>query len=214
MNREEMVEKILRGYGSIGNDTPINSAYPIFSEIPQRPFDPEKAKFHFKKPGHNESIVLRTSEVAFPGAVDAAQLYQASCAKAGIKLEVRREPGDGYWTQVWNKQPFSMTYWEGRAVQDQMYSTAYVSGADWNETKFNYPKFDQMVVAARGELNVDKRKAIYHDIALIVNEEGGSLIPMFNDTIAAIGGRVGGWVKNPNMEMMGYMAASECWLEA
>jgi peptide/nickel transport system substrate-binding protein len=214
MNREEMVEKILRGYGSIGNDTPINSAYPIFSEIPQRPFDPEKAKFHFKKSGHNESIVLRTSEVAFPGAVDAAQLYQASCAKAGIKLEVRREPGDGYWTQVWNKQPFSMTYWEGRAVQDQMYSTAYVSGADWNETKFNYPKFDQMVVAARGELNVDKRKAIYHDIALIVNEEGGSLIPMFNDTIAAIGGRVGGWVKNPNMEMMGYMAASECWLEA
>ena len=30
INREEMVEKILRGYGSVGNDMPINAAYPLF----------------------------------------------------------------------------------------------------------------------------------------------------------------------------------------
>jgi peptide/nickel transport system substrate-binding protein len=214
MDRQEMVDKILRGYGSVGNDTPINAAYPLYSEIPQRSFDPEKAKFHYKKSGHNDTIVLRSADVAFPGAVDAAQLFQASCAKAGIKLEVKREPGDGYWTEVWNKQPFSMSYWEGRPVQDQMYSTAYISGADWNETKFSNPKFDQLVIAARGELDTTKRKAMYRDIAVLVSNEGGTIVPMFNDTIAATGPKVGGWVKNPNMEMMGYMAASECWLAA
>ena len=52
-------------------------------------------------------MLLRTSDVAFPGAVDAAQLYQQSAAKAGITIEVKREPGDGYWSEVWNKQPFS-----------------------------------------------------------------------------------------------------------
>ncbi len=73
-------------------------------------------------------MLLRTSDVAFPGAVDAAQLYQQSAAKAGITIEVKREPGDGYWSEVWNKQPFSMSYWTGRPTQDQVYSIAYLKG--------------------------------------------------------------------------------------
>ncbi len=126
MDREEMVEKILLGYGSVGNDFPINAAYPLFPDgIEQRIYDPDKAAFHYKKSGHSGSVLLRTSDVAFPGAVDAAQLYQQSCAKAGITIEVKREPGDGYWSEVWNKQPFSTSYWGGRPTQDQMYSTAY-----------------------------------------------------------------------------------------
>ncbi len=214
MDRKEMLDKLLRGYGAIGNDFPINAGYALFSELPQRPFDTDKAAFHYKKSGHNEPILLRTSEVAFPGAVDAAQLYQATCAKAGIKIEVRREPGDGYWSNVWNKQPFSTSYWGGRAVQDQLYSTAYITGADWNDTRFFNPAFDKMVVAARGELNQAKRKQIYKDMALIVHNEGGVIVPMFNDTIDGVGAKVGGWVKNPNNELMGGWAASECRLEA
>ena len=213
MDRKEMLDKILRGYGSIGNDFPINAAYPFFSELPQRPFDTDKAAFHYKKSGHNDSILLRTSEVAFPGAVDAAQLYQSTCAKAGIKIEVKREPGDGYWSNVWNKQPFCTAYWGARAVQDQIYSTAYMSGADWNDTRFFNPKFDQMVIAARGELNKDKRKQIYKDMAMLVHEEGGVILPMFNDTIDFTGPKVRGWVKNDNNEQMNGRAASECWVE-
>lgn len=213
VNRKEMVEKILRGYGSVGNDFPINSSYPLFSELPQREYDPDKASFHFKKSGFNDTVVLRTSDVAFTGAVDAAQLFQASASKAGIKMEVKREPGDGYWTEVWNKQPFCASYWGGRAVQDQMYSTAYISGADWNETKFANPKFDQLVTAARGELNESKRRSMYKAIALIQQEEGGLICPMFNDVVEATGPKVRGWNKNPNQEMMNGMAGAECWLE-
>ena len=77
INREEMVEKILRGYGSVGNDMPINAAYPLFDDaIPQRVFDMEKAAAHYKASGHDGSpIILRTADGAFPGAVDAAQLF-------------------------------------------------------------------------------------------------------------------------------------------
>ena len=81
--------------------------------------------------------------------MEAAQLYQATCAKAGIKIEIKREPGDGYWSQVWNKQPFCTAYCGGRAVQDQIYSTAYMSKADWNDSRFFNPKFDQLVIAGK-----------------------------------------------------------------
>ncbi len=212
MDREELLDKILRGYGSVGNDIPVNEAYPLFTPLEQRKFDPDKAAEYYKKSGHSGSILLRTSDVAFPGAVDAAQLYQQSCAKAGIQIEIKREPGDGYWSEVWNKKPFSLSYWGGRSTQDQMYSTAYLSTADWNDTRFKRDDFDKMILAARGELDEAKRKAIYHDMAVIMRDEGGLIVPFFNQFIDATGPRVAGYVKNPAAELMDGYALSECWV--
>jgi peptide/nickel transport system substrate-binding protein len=215
MNRQEMVDKILQGYGSVGNDFPINAAYPLFSDdVEQREYDPDKAAFHFKKSGHDGSVLLRTSDVAFPGAVDAAQLYQQSAKAAGIDIEVKREPGDGYWSEVWNAQPFCTSYWGGRPVQDQMYSTAYLSGADWNDTKFFNETFDNIIISARAELDDAKRKAMYRDAAVLLRDEGGLILPMFNDFIDAISENVGGWIKDPNSGMMGDLALVKCWLNA
>lgn len=214
MNREEMVEKVLRGYGSVGNDIPINSAYPLFDEtIPQRPFDLDKAAEHYKASGHDGSpIILRVSDVAFPGAVDAASLFQQTAQKAGIPLELKREPGDGYWSEVWNKQPFCASYWGGRPIQDQMYSTAYLSTADWNDTKFRNETFDRLLVEARAELDVEKRKALYSQMAYIVRDEGGLLLPMFNNFLDARAVTIQGWESNPNGDMMNDQAAIKCWM--
>ena len=215
MNREDMVEKILRGYGSVGNDFPINAAYPLFSDdIEQRTYDPDKAAFHFKKSGHDGPVLLRTSDVAFPGAVDAAQLYQQSCAKAGITIDVKREPGDGYWSEVWNKQPFCESYWGGRPTQDQMYSTAYISTADWNDTRFLRPEFDQLIMQARAELDETKRKAMYRDAAVMVRDEGGLILPMFNDFIDASSDKVMGYEPHPAAELMDGYALAKCWIAA
>ncbi|MEZ5778007.1 MAG: ABC transporter substrate-binding protein [Paracoccaceae bacterium] len=213
IDRQEMVDKILAGYGSIGNDFPINTSYPLFdASIPQREFDLEKAAEHYKKSGHDGSpIVLRTADGAFPGAVDAAQLFQESAAKAGIPLEIKREPNDGYWSEVWNKQPFCASYWGGRPVQDQMYSTAYLSSADWNDTRFFDPHFDEVIMQARGELDATKRKALYTEAAMLVRDEGGAIIPMFNDFISAYNEQVAGWTNNPNQDMMNGLAGVLCW---
>lgn len=214
LNREQMLQQILLGYGRVGNDTPINTAYPLFTEMEQREYDPEQAAFHYKKSGHEGPILLRTSDVAFPGAVDAAQLYQQSAAAAGITLQIQREPGDGYWSEVWNVQPFSASYWGGRPTQDQMYSTAYYSKADWNDTRFFRDDFDNMLLAARAELDETKRRQIYADMGTIVRDEGGVIVPMFNDFIDATGPNVGGWVPDGNQEMMGGYALQKCWLSA
>jgi peptide/nickel transport system substrate-binding protein len=209
-----MVAKILRGYGTVGNDTPVNKAYPLFMEMEQRAYDPEKAAFHYKKSGHSGPILLRTSDVAFPGAVDAAQLYQQSAAKAGITLELKREPGDGYWSDVWNKKPFCATYWAGKPTQDQVYTNSYISTSDWNDSHFYRKDFDSMLYAARSEMNPEKRKSIYESMGRLVHEEGGVVVPMFNDFIDATGPRIGGWVPDGNNEMMGGYALSKCWVSS
>ena len=216
INRQEMVDKILRGYGGVGNDLPINASYPLFDDsIPQREYDPEKAAEYYKKSGHDGSpIILRTADGAFPGAVDAAQLFQQSAAAAGIPLEIKREPNDGYWSEVWNKQPFCASYWGGRPVQDQMYSTAYLSTADWNDTRFKRDDFDALLNQAKAELDQTKRKALYSQMAHILRDEGGLICPMFNDFIDAVSDKVGGYAPNPNGELMNSYAGVECWLNA
>jgi len=215
INRQEMVDKILQGYGTVGNDFPINASYPLFADdIEQRVYDPDQAAFHFKKSGYEGKVLLRTSDVAFPGAVDAAQLFEQSAAAAGIPLEIKREPGDGYWSEVWNIQPFSASYWGGRPVQDQMYSTAYLSGADWNDTRFFRDDFDKIIISARAELDDVKRKALYRDAAVMVRDDGGLILPMFNDFIDAISDKVGGWVDDGNGGMMNDKAFSKAWLLA
>ncbi len=215
INRQEMVDKILFGYGSVGNDTPINASYPLYTEFEQREYDPDKAKFHFDKSGHDGAVLLRTSDNSFPGAPDASALFQQSLAGAGITLDIKREPNDGYWSEVWNVQPFCTSYWGGRPTQDQMFTTAYLSTADWNDTKFNSPKFDQLLIAARAELDVAKRTQMYADMGTILRDEGGLICPMFNDFIDATGDRVDGWVEGVNgFALMNSYAPMRMWVKA
>ena len=157
-------------------------------------------------------MLLRTSSVAFPGAVDAAVLYQASAKDAGIDIEIQREPGDGYWSNVWNVQPFSTSYWGGRPTQDQMYTTAYYSKADWNDTRFFRPDFDKMLLEARAELDQAKRTELYHDMALMVRDEGGLILPMFNDFVNATSDKVEGYVHDIGNDMSNGFIATRVWL--
>lgn len=213
IDRQSLLERVLLGHGTLGNDIPVNKFYPLFAgDLEQRAYDPDKASFHFKKSGHQGPIVIETSEVAFPGAVDACQLFQQSAAAAGIPLEIKRSPGDGYWTDVWNKKPFCASYWNGRPTQDMQYSTIYITGAAWNESAYSNPEFDRTVVLARGELDAEKRIELYRKLALIIRDEGGTIVPMFSNFIDAVGQNVGGWVDDPNAPLMNALAPVKCWL--
>ena len=212
INRQEMVDKILDGFGGIGNDIPVNAAYPLFTALPQREFDPVKAAEHYKASGHDGSpIVLTVADTAFPGAVDAAALFQQSAAACGITLEIKRVPDDGYWSDVWNVNPFCASYWGGRAVQDQMYSTAYMSDADWNDTRTISPDLDKLILEARSETDVAARTALYEKIALFIHDESGLICPMFNDFIDSHSDKVAGYMKDPNFEAMGGWASAKTW---
>ena len=212
INRQEMVDKILDGFGGVGNDIPINAAYPLFTALPQREYDAAKAAEHYKASGHDGSpIVLIVADTAFPGAVDAAALFQQTATAAGIPLEIQRVPDDGYWSDVWNVKPFCASYWGGRPVQDQMWSTAYLSAADWNDTKYFNPELDTLILQARGETNTAERTIIYQKIAEIVHDDGGTICPMFNDFVDAHTDKVAGYMKDPNFEAMGGWASAKTW---
>ena len=52
VDREALLNKILLGHGAMGNDHPISSSNPYHNDdMPQRMYDPDKARHHLKKSG-------------------------------------------------------------------------------------------------------------------------------------------------------------------
>ena len=187
IKRQELIDKILYGYGSVGNDHPIGQSNRYYaSELEQREYDADKAKYHLKQAGlESIEVSLSAADAAFQGAVDAAQLFEASAAAAGIKINIVREANDGYWSNVWMKKPFSAVYWGGRPTEDWMFSTAYSSGAAWNDTFWENARFNELLGQARSELDEAKRRQMYVELQSIVRDDGGAIIPMFASYVGA-----------------------------
>ncbi len=192
IDREAILKKVLRGYGTIGNDHPIPATDPFYnSDLPQRPYDPDKSRFYLGKAGLDTlNVKLQVADTAFAGAVDAAILFQNSAKKGGIDLNVSREPDDGYWTNVWNKQPFTASNLFNRPTPDQVYSLAYAKGAAWNDTVWENKRFNSLLLNARVEQDKVLRQEMYHEMQQLVHDDGGSIIPVFASSITARSNKV------------------------
>ena len=189
INRQEWFDKIIFGYGEIGNDNPVGPANiyrATTDELPQRVYDPDKAKFHLKQAGMDSlSIQFHAAETAFSGAVNAGQLLRESARPAGIDIELVREPDDGYWSNVWMNKAFSACYWSGRPTENWIFSQIYAADASWNDTFWKHDRFNELLVQARAELDTAKRRELYVEMQRIVHDEGGVCLPLFQaDTMA------------------------------
>jgi len=193
IDRDAIVKTILFGYGMPGNDQPITPSYRCYAkDLKPRAYDPDKAKFHLKKAGlESLKVDLSAADAAFPGAVDAAVLYAEQAAKAGITINVVRESNDGYWDKVWLKKPFCMAYWGGRPTEDVMLTIAYAKDAVWNEAQWSNDRFNELLVAARAELDESKRRGMYEEMQHILSDDGGSVIPVFANHVHAASTKVG-----------------------
>jgi len=192
IDREEYLQKILQGYGVLGNDNPISPAFRYYAaDIPQRAYDPDKAKHHLKKAGYEGAqLDLHAGEV-FPGAVSAAEFYQQHAMKAGININIVRHPADGYWSDVWNVLPFTMVWWGPRITEDLILSLAFLGGSSWNDTRINIARLDELIIGARAELDDNKRAEMYREVQLIIRDEGGDVVPAFTNLVQAVSDKVG-----------------------
>jgi peptide/nickel transport system substrate-binding protein len=198
IDRKDIVDRILLGHGLVGNDQPIPPFDPMFSsEIPQRAYDPDQAKFHFKKSGFSGPVTLSVADAAFPNAVATATLYKEHASKAGIDITIQRVPDDGYWDDIWSKKPFCASYWGGRSPASLFLQAVYVSGSSNNESHWKNPQFDALLAQAQAEPDAGKRKQIFHDMQVLINDDCGEIIPMFAYSLFGTSKKVEGMVKSP-----------------
>ena len=77
------------------------------------------------------------------------------------------------------KQPLGFGSINPRPSADLLFTLFFKSDAPWNESAWKNEKFDQLLVAARGETDEAKRKQMYGDMQTLVHENCGIGIPVF-----------------------------------
>lgn len=186
IGREEIVDKILFGYGTVGNDQPISSTMPYFADLPQREQDLDKARYHLKQAGHDKlTVEISVNDVIFPGAVNMCSLFAEQARPAGLDIKVNHVPVDAYWSSVWLKKPFCVVSWAARPTPDVMFSLAYKSGAEWNESHWENERFNELLLKAKSEMDDSLRAEMYGEMQSLCRDDGGTIIPFFRNRMAA-----------------------------
>jgi peptide/nickel transport system substrate-binding protein len=213
-DREQMKKTIALDQAVVGNDQPIDPTNRFhFAGLPQRPFDPEKAKFHLKKSGVTGAVPVVASPAALYS-VEMALVLQQTAKGIGLDIDVKRMPADGYWSNHWLNSPVGFGNVNPRPSADILLTQFFKSDAQWNESRWKSEKFDQVLVAARAETDLAKRKQMYADLQTMIHQEAGIGIPLFLTSLDGHTTKLKGLSPIPVGGLMGYNFAENVWLEA
>lgn len=214
-NREQLLKSIQLGRGVVANDQPIAAGNRFFYKgLPQRPYDPEKAKWHLQKANLGSAAIPVVASPAATNSVEMALVMQYAAKQIGLNLDVKRMPADGYWSTHWAKHPVSFGNINARPSADLALTLFFKSDAQWNEAGWKNEKFDQLLVAARGETDQAKRAQMYGDLQVMVHNDGGIGIPMFISSLDGHNSKLKGLTPVPIGGMMGASFAEHVWLDA
>ncbi len=211
-DRERIVKRILKGKGTVGNDTPIATAHgaDYCHELPIRPFDPDKAKFHFKKSGYSTAELFVAPVMS--GIEDACLLAQANCAKIGFDLKLKKVPTDGYWGAVWMKEPLNVVSWNMRPTANSQLAIQFAPGAAWNDTYWNNPRMGELLSLSLAETDPAKRHQYYCEMQTLVHNESGMVIPAFSNVNDGIANNIMGIPQVPTGQVGGSEWPEYVWL--
>lgn len=212
LDRELINRALFRGYAVVANDQPIPPGHPYyFADLPQRAYDPERARFHLRKANLLNIRLPVYASPAAEGSVDMASLLQEAAATIGLKLAVNRVPADGYWSNHWMKHPLGFGNTNPRPTADMLFSQLFKSDATWNVSGWKNAQFDELLLKARGEADEAKRKQMYGDMQVLVHEKCGVGVPVFISLIDGYDRRLKGYGSIPTGGLMGYSFAEHVW---
>ena len=213
-DREQMRKTIALDQAVVANDQPIDPTNRFFfAGLPQRPFDPDKAKFHWQKSGITGPVPVVASPAALYS-VEMAVVLQETAKKIGVEVDVKRMPADGYWSNHWLNSAVGFGNVNPRPSADILLTQFFKSDAQWNESRWKNEKFDQLLLAARSETDLAKRKQMYADMQTMINADAGIGIPLFLASLDGHSTKVKGLTPIPLGGLMGYNFAEHVWLDA
>ena len=214
LDRETMQSAIFRGYATIANDQPIPPTNPYYAaDLAQRTFDPDLARHHFRNAGLIGATIPIVTSTAAEKSDDMGVLLQDAARKAGLMLDIRRVPADGYWTNSWMKVPVGFGNVNARPTADIIFTQFFSSDAPWNESGWHDPRFDRMLLEARGSTDEALRRGIYGEMQHRVHNNAGIGIPLFLSLLDAHSPRVKGLKPMSTGGMMGFDFAAHVWLD-
>ena len=191
VNRPQMVQQVLGGQGTVGNDlyAPLDQCYN--KSLPQRKQDIAKAKALLAEAGKsNLTVELVTSEGISGTAVQEAQVFQQQAREAGVTVNLKILDSNTYWGGYLT-YPFSQSFWYTRDFLPQTQAGSLPT-SPYNESGWNDATFIDLVGKARAAGSIAQRCKLIQQAQKIEYDKGGLIIWGFNNQTDAYNTKVQG----------------------
>jgi peptide/nickel transport system substrate-binding protein len=162
------------------------------ADLPQREQDFDQARSLLKAAGmEGLEVDLHTTPGA-AGMVDEAKVFAEQCKGAGVTVNIKVD--QNYYGDQYLKLPFSVDFWGTRNYLPQV-ANGSIPTAPYNETHWppkdsNYLDLYQQALA---EVDQTKRCELVHEMQALEYEQGGYLIPFFNNLVDSYSANVQGF---------------------
>jgi peptide/nickel transport system substrate-binding protein len=193
VDRQQMIDQTLSGYGSLGNDmyAPFDVAYA--SDLPQREQDIDQAKALLKEAGQEGlQVELFTGDDIGSVAPAAANLFVEQAKLAGVDVKVTKKTP--FYDDQYLQYTFAQDFWNTRTYIAQAVVGTFPpeQGGTYNETHWDNEEHRNLVNAAAQELDETKRADLLHQAQEIEYNEGGLIIWGFRQQVDGYGANVKG----------------------
>ena len=200
VDRDAMVEQVLAGYGRVANDlyAPLDAAYA--KDLPQRKQDLDAAKQLLADAGKTGMTIDLFAPNDTAGLPEMIQLFAEQAKGAGITVNAQVIDGGTYWGDQYLKRTFAVDYWGTRNFLLQVAAGSLKDTAPYPDD--HWPPadstFEADYKAALNETDDTKRKVITDKMQKELYDNGGLIIPFFQNLLDAYNGRVTGLVERAN----------------
>ena len=193
VDRQQMIDQTLSGYGSLGNDmyAPFDPAYA--SDLPQREQDIDQARSLLQQAGQEGlQVELFTGDDISSVAPAAANLFVEQAKEAGVDVKVTKKTP--FYDDDYLSYPFAQDFWNTRLYIPQAVVGTFPpdQGGTYNETHWDNEEHRNLVNAAAKELDEAKRADLLHQAQEIEYNEGGLIVWGFRQQVDGYGANVQG----------------------
>ncbi|REF00865.1 ABC transporter substrate-binding protein [Thermomonospora umbrina] len=211
VDRDAMVEQVLSGYGTVGNDV-LGTGDPAYvgAGIAQRRRDLVKARQLLRQAAFDTSKTYElytTEDIA--GLAESATLFATQVREAGVDIKVVKQESAAFWDKTWLKGDLYTSYWGTNDSVVFFASKTMVSDSGQNESGWKDPAFDTAYRKAIGAADAGERKAALREIQRIQHERSGYILWGMADGIDLAGPKVRGL---PRLPGYGRVQLERAWL--
>ena len=176
-DRQQMVDNVFQGFGSVGNDIPGQFCEFFASDL-TRERDVEQAKALLKSAGQeNLQVTLQTSN-AVPGFPEAAALLQSQAKDAGVRIEVKKEDAARYFepSELYTQMTFSQDSLFPAPSLQFNWRVSLLPNSSANGTHWDDPRTSRLVDEANATVDRAKAADLWHEAQVQQFDEGGMLV--------------------------------------
>ena len=190
VDREAVVKQAYSGLAQMGNDVLGRYDEGYNAKLPQRDYDPEKAKALLKKSGVTlPAMDLKTTDEA-AGMLTIPQIFALNAKQAGVTVNVTTP------TNFWDGWPgahvFSMDYYINRTYLEAA-TLVYGKGDYAKETGWSNPEYDALIAKALKTTNKSLRNEMIADAQKIEYDDGAYIITSFYNKVDASSAKIDGF---------------------